>query len=56
LYNERQRSDINDYIMKLKTFSDAGQGRHHVDLAQREKLQEKNKELLALNDENIVST
>jgi len=42
--------------MKLKTFSDAGQGRHHVDLAQREKLQEKNKELLALNDENIVST
>lgn len=55
LQNDRQRSDIGDYIQRLKNLTDAGQGRHHDDLALREKLQEKNKELLNLNDEYLVS-
>lgn len=52
---ERQRSDIDDYIHRLKTLTDVGQGRHHDDLALREKLQEKNRELVSLNDEYLVS-
>lgn len=52
---ERQQSDIEDYIHRLKNLTDQGQGRHHDDLELRERLQAKNKELVQLNDEYLVS-
>lgn len=50
-----QRNDINMYIQRLKTVTDAGDSRSHDDLQLREKLQAKTKELLELNDEYLVS-